>query len=259
VREALGCSDSEAVDICLGQARQLFHDERLGLVGDDEPLHSLVFEPVMNVAGLVPIHVHYLRQVIEWAKARGASIVADEIFTGLWRTGPFLASCELVDLIDIVVISKGLTNGLAPLSAVWVKDGNGLADSYLPGTHSSTYISNELSLAIALEVLPDLQRLYSRARDTARTGLEQHLLSQFLELGGTSVRQFGCAASVRFDSERLCTAIKERALQDTPAGLIFATTGLAKNKLIMHPAANISEAEIKRAAEVLANAIRATA
>jgi adenosylmethionine-8-amino-7-oxononanoate aminotransferase len=107
-----------------------------------------------------------LRRLRAWADARGVYLVADEIAAGMGRTGAILAShlaegpgrVSAAALPDFAVLSKGLTGGVLPLSAVLTTDAiYRLVDAdYFEGRaflHSNTYTGNALGVAVAGAVL----------------------------------------------------------------------------------------------------------
>ena len=107
-----------------------------------------------------------LRRLRAWADAHGVYLIADEIAAGMGRLGAVLAShlaegagrVSLAALPDFAVLSKGLTAGVLPLSAVLTTDAiYGLFDAdYAAGRaflHSNTFTGNALAVAVALAVL----------------------------------------------------------------------------------------------------------
>jgi len=132
-----------------------------------DTLAAIVYEPVLQAAGgMLFFSPDLLRRLRAWADARGVYLIADEIAAGMGRLGAILAS-HLVDgpgrvstaaLPDFAVVSKGLTAGVMPLSAVLTTDDiYGLFDAeYAEGRaflHSNTYTGNALGVAVALAVL----------------------------------------------------------------------------------------------------------
>ncbi len=97
----------------------------------------------------------YLSRAAALCKAANVLFIADEIQTGLGRTGKMLA-CEHEEVrADIVILGKALSGGTLPVSAV-------LADNEImllikPGQHGSTYGGNPLACAVAIEALKVLQ------------------------------------------------------------------------------------------------------
>ena len=132
-----------------------------------ETLAAIVYEPVLQAAGgMLFFSPDLLRRLRAWADAHGVYLIADEIAAGMGRLGAILAS-HLVDgpgristaaLPDFAVLSKGLTAGVLPLSAVLTTDAiYDLFDAdYADGRaflHSNTFTGNALAVAVALAVL----------------------------------------------------------------------------------------------------------
>ena len=121
---------------------------------DDETVGFLV-EPIQGEAGVVIPPDGYLRAARELCTERGVLLMADEIQSGLGRTGTTFA-CEHEDVVpDVYVLGKALGGGIMPLSAV-VADREVLG-VFRPGEHGSTFGGNPLACAIGIEVI-DLLR-----------------------------------------------------------------------------------------------------
>jgi adenosylmethionine-8-amino-7-oxononanoate aminotransferase len=138
-----------------------------GLEAQADTLAAVVYEPVLQAAGGMRLFSpDLLRRLRSWADARGVYLIADEIAAGMGRLGALLAShlaggngrVSLGALPDFAVLSKGLTAGTLPLSAVLTTDavytlfdadyGDGRA--FL---HSNTFTGNALAVAVANAVL----------------------------------------------------------------------------------------------------------
>jgi adenosylmethionine-8-amino-7-oxononanoate aminotransferase len=119
-------------------------------------LAAVVYEPVLQAAGGMRFYSpDLLRRLRAWADARGVYLIADEIAAGMGRLGAMLAS-HLVPgaMPDFAALSKGLTAGFLPLSAVVTTDAvYELFDAdYAEGRaflHSNTYTGNALGVAVA--------------------------------------------------------------------------------------------------------------
>jgi len=132
-----------------------------------DTLAAIVYEPVLQAAGgMLFFSPDLLRRLRRWADARGVYLIADEIAAGMGRLGAMLAShtavgagrTSLAALPDFAVLSKGLTAGVLPLSAVLTTDEiYDLFDAdYADGRaflHSNTFTGNALAVAVALAVL----------------------------------------------------------------------------------------------------------
>jgi adenosylmethionine---8-amino-7-oxononanoate aminotransferase len=137
------------------------------LDGQADTLAAIIYEPVLQAAGgMLLFSPDLLRRLRAWADAHGVYLIADEIAAGMGRLGAVLAShlaegvgrTSLAALPDFAVLSKGLTAGVLPLSAVLTTDAiYALFESdYAEGRaflHSNTFTGNALAVAVALAVL----------------------------------------------------------------------------------------------------------
>jgi ornithine--oxo-acid transaminase len=133
---------------------------------DDDTVAFLV-EPIQGEAGVVVPPDGYLRGARELCSERGVLLMADEIQSGLARTGQTFA-CMYEDVVpDVYVLGKALGGGIMPLSAV-VADREVLG-VFRPGEHGSTFGGNPLACAIGIEVI-DLLRTGEFQRNSADLG-----------------------------------------------------------------------------------------
>lgn len=112
---------------------------------------AFMVEPIQGEAGVVVPDEGYLSGAHELLKRHNALLIADEVQTGLARTGRLLASDYDDVKPDILVLGKALSGGLYPVSAVLANDDIML--TIKPGQHGSTYGGNPLGARIALEAL----------------------------------------------------------------------------------------------------------
>ncbi|OJA00354.1 adenosylmethionine--8-amino-7-oxononanoate transaminase [Rickettsiella grylli] len=126
-------------------------------------LAAIIVEPIVQGAGGMKIYSQdFLYRLRKWTKAHGIYLIADEIMTGLGRTGRILA-CEYAKIKpDFICLSKGLTSGWLPMSVVLTHDRiyNLFYDDYNTGKsflHSHTFSGNALAAAIALECFAILE------------------------------------------------------------------------------------------------------
>jgi ornithine--oxo-acid transaminase len=117
---------------------------------DDDTVAFLV-EPIQGEAGVVVPPDGYLRGARELCSERGVLLIADEIQSGLGRTGTTFASEHEGVVPDVYVLGKALGGGIMPLSAV-VAD-RGILGVFRPGEHGSTFGGNPLACAIGIEVI----------------------------------------------------------------------------------------------------------
>ena len=108
-------------------------------------------EPIQGEAGVVVPDDNYLPEAFHLCKASNVLFIADEVQTGIARTGKMLA-CDHVNVRpDILILGKAVSGGIFPVSAVLADDEIMLAIK--PGEHGSTYGGNPLGCAIAMEAL----------------------------------------------------------------------------------------------------------
>jgi ornithine--oxo-acid transaminase len=144
-RDGFGPFTPGFVTVPYGDAEAL----RAALADDD--VVAFLFEPIQGEAGVVIPPEGYLRSVRELCTERGVLMVADEIQSGLGRTGrTFACDHEGVEP-DVYVLGKALGGGIVPLSAVVA--GDAVLGVLRPGEHGSTFGGNPLACAIGREVI----------------------------------------------------------------------------------------------------------
>jgi ornithine--oxo-acid transaminase len=112
---------------------------------------AVLVEPVQGEAGVIIPQEGYLRQLRQVCDENNVLLIADEIQTGLGRTGRLFA-CDYEGVRpDIVVIGKALSGGFYPVSAVLAD--RPLLSLFKPGEHGSTFGGNPLGIAVAREAL----------------------------------------------------------------------------------------------------------
>ena len=133
----------------------------------DPHVCGFLVEPIQGEAGVMVPAVGYLAQAAALCRAHNVLFMADEIQTGLGRTGKLLACDHEAVHADILILGKALSGGVLPVSAVLAADHIML--TIQPGQHGSTFGGNPLACAVmraALDVLID----EDLARNAARLG-----------------------------------------------------------------------------------------
>jgi ornithine--oxo-acid transaminase len=164
-------------------------------------------EPIQAEGGIRVPGPEYLRDAQALCRRYGTLLVADEVQTGMFRTGPFLASHHFGIKPDMVVLAKALSGGLVPVSAVLMPDEihRSVFSSFKRSiVHASTFSENSLSMRAGLATLAVLEgeRLGERATEV---GME---LQQKLEeaLSGyemvKEVRGRGLLLGIEFTAPR---------------------------------------------------------
>lgn len=116
---------------------------------------GFMFEPIQGEAGVVVPDEGYLKGIRALCTKYNVLMIADEVQTGLARTGKMLA-CDHEDVKpDILILGKALSGGVLPVSAVLAN--NEVMMTIHPGEHGSTYGGNPLACAVAQEALQVLK------------------------------------------------------------------------------------------------------
>ncbi len=116
---------------------------------------AFMFEPIQGEAGVVVPSEGYYKGIRELCDRHNVLMVADEIQTGLCRTGDLLACDHENVRPDIVILGKALSGGILPVSAVLAN--NEIMLTIKPGEHGSTYGGNPLACVVAVAALKVLK------------------------------------------------------------------------------------------------------
>ena len=108
-------------------------------------------EPIQGEAGVVVPSEGYLKNAYELCRQHNVLFIADEVQTGIARTGKLLCCDHHGFKPDILILGKALSGGVLPVSAVLARDEIML--TIKPGEHGSTYGGNPLACAVAMEAL----------------------------------------------------------------------------------------------------------
>lgn len=126
---------------------------------------AVLIEPIQGEAGVVVPPEGYLKGLADACAERNILFVADEIQTGLGRTGKLFASAWEGVRPDVVIVGKALGGGVYPVSAVLAD--NAVMEGFTPGTHGSTFGGNPLGAAVAMASLDVIveEKLSERAAE----------------------------------------------------------------------------------------------
>ncbi|WP_392899387.1 ornithine--oxo-acid transaminase [Streptomyces sp. LN699] len=162
---------------------------------------AVLLEPIQGEAGVLVPPAGYLQGVRDLTRERNVLFLADEIQSGLGRTGRTFALEHEGVVPDMYILGKALGGGVVPVSAV-VADRDVLG-VFRPGEHGSTFGGNPLACAVALEVIAMLRSGEYQQR-AAELGDHLHHELNLLVGGGavTAVRGRGLWAGVDIDPSR---------------------------------------------------------
>lgn len=117
----------------------------------DPNVAGFMVEPIQGEAGVVVPDEHYLKGAYDLCRKRNVLFIADEVQTGIARTGKLLCCDHHGFKPDILVLGKALSGGVLPVSAVLARDEIML--TIQAGEHGSTFGGNPLACAVAMEAL----------------------------------------------------------------------------------------------------------
>lgn len=163
----------------------------------DDNTVAVLLEPIQGEAGIIVPPDDYLPAVRALCSERNVLMIADEIQSGLARTG-YTFACDRWRVVpDVYLLGKALGGGVVPLSAV-VADRDVLGVLH-PGEHGSTFGGNPLAAAIGTTVVSMLARGEFQARATALGAHLHRRLRQLIGHGVQEVRGLGLWAGVDID------------------------------------------------------------
>jgi ornithine--oxo-acid transaminase len=181
---------------------------------------GFLIEPIQGEAGVKVPDEGYLRQAYELCKEANVLFLADEIQTGLCRTGRMLA-CDHEDVKpNILILGKALSGGMLPVSAVLADDEIML--TIKPGEHGSTYGGNPLACKVAIASLQVLkeENMAEKAADLGeqfRAGLQRIKSKHIKTIRGKGLLNAMVIEHPEKEAAlKLCMELKENGLLAKP-------------------------------------------
>lgn len=167
------------------------HGDRIGAV---------VVEPVLGT-GAVPLAPGYVATLLQLRRQHGFLLVADEVATGFGRTGTYFASATWPEPPDVLITSKGLTNGTCAAAAVLVSAE--VAEAFRAAgallAHGETQAGTAVTCAVILATIAEMDRLDAVARSVRLSGRLDAAIAKLLagEPTVTGATGIGCMRSIR--------------------------------------------------------------
>jgi ornithine--oxo-acid transaminase len=216
----------------------------------DPMVAGFLVEPIQGEAGVIVPDQGYLSRAKQYCSDANVLFIADEIQTGLGRTGKMLCCDHEQVSPDILILGKALSGGMMPVSAVLANDEIML--TIKPGEHGSTYGGNPLAARVAIAALEVLKNESMAANAEAmgalmRTELNKLNLPVISEIRGKGLLN---AIEIRHDDPdaawKMCLRMKDHGLLAKP------THG---DKVRFAPPLLINEAQIMEAVSIIGAAI----
>lgn len=209
---------------------------------------AVLVEPILGRGGVVVPAAGALRELGERARAAGAVVIADEIYTGLGRTGPRFRSDDEGLAPDVICLGKAMGGGM-PVSAVLIREEVAQAWGRTRGEaiHTSTFLGNPLACAAAMAALDVLDDAETTAQ-IASCG--EHLAGVLREVVGGRVTRAGLLLGVALDGGAARSLAVSRALLER--GYIALTGGVRGDVLTLTPPCVLTRAQAEGFAAALA-------
>ena len=231
---------------------------------------GFMVEPIQGEAGVFVPDDHFIPEAAELCRAHNVLFIADEIQTGIARTGALLRVCgdctcqhqcerqaATYTRPDILILGKALSGGVYPVSAVLADDA--VMHVIKPGQHGSTFGGNPLACAVATEALKVVndEKLIQNARKLGKRFRER--MQQLVDSSDllTLVRGKGLLNAVVINDSpdsktawNLCVALKENGLLAKP------THG---NIIRFAPPLVMTEAQLEDCCDIIERTVRAFA
>jgi ornithine--oxo-acid transaminase len=217
----------------------------------DKNVAAFMFEPIQGEAGVVIPDEGYISGVRKLCTDYNVLMIADEIQTGLARTGKMLACDHENVKPDILILGKALSGGTLPISAVLANDNIML--TIKPGEHGSTYGGNPLACRVAITALQVLKDEHMSENAERMGVIFRSALTKLNSPFITTIRGRGLLNAIVIKHENpdaaweLCLILKENGLLAKP------THG---DKIRFAPPLTISKSEIMECVGIIEKSLQ---
>lgn len=221
----------------------------------------IVIEPVLGEGGYVVPPLEFMRELRALCDQHGILLIADEVQSGMGRTGKWFALEHFDVQPDVLITAKGIASGM-PLSALVTR--RDLMDKWIPGSHGGTYGGNAVSCAAAVATIQVMKEEHLVENALARgaqllTGLLK-LQHNFESIG--DVRGLGLMTATEFskaNGEPATDTAKAVVKAAFERGLMLLTCGTYDNVIRWIPPLVVTAEQIDEALKIFASALDAAA
>ena len=193
------------------------------LKNDAQNIAAFLVEPIQGEAGVYVPDENFLKNALELCKKYNVLFIADEVQTGIARTGKLIACHHENVQPDILILGKALSGGMYPVSAVLANDE--IMNVIKPGQHGSTFGGNPIACAVAIAALDvvEEEKLSERAEELGK--LFRSEIEKLIEKSDliTKVRGKGLLNAILINDTpesstawNLCLQLKENGLLAKP-------------------------------------------
>jgi len=264
-----GMSKEEYGAHCIAQFERLFETEYYGVwdaKAKEAEFAAFFVEPIQGTGGYVIPPKNFFVDLKRVLDKYGILLVVDEIQMGIYRTGKLWSIEHFGVTPDILVFGKAITNGLNPLSGIWAREALINPTAFPPGSTHSTFASNPLGTAVALEAV---RMLDDEDYESSVAAKGAYLLEGLRELKrrhriigdvdglGLALRIEICATDGFTPDKATTDRLVDEALRadlevnGKRYGLVLDIGGYYKNVITLAPALTISQDEMELALALL--------
>ena len=249
------CPNRPAAGGCHSDCLRVIEDQLFKTILSPDEVAAIVFEPILGEGGYIVPPPEFFEELKAISKRHGILLIADEVQSGMGRTGKMFAVEHFGVEPDIIAIAKGVASGL-PLGAIVAR---AELMSWPPGSHASTFGGNPISCAAALETIRLIEaELMQNAADVG-----EHLLQSLRKLESRcpvigDVRGLGLMIGIELVKDQ-STKEKAGAWRDLAVQRCFEKglliLGCGENTLRLMPPLIVSRAQADAAVEILEDAL----
>ncbi len=211
----------------------------------DDTVCAVMIEYVQGEGGVNPLESAYVDELYKLCGEKDVLVIADEVQTGVGRTGTFLAGEQYAKRADITTLAKGIAGGL-PMGVCLANEK--CMDVLGKGTHGSTFGGNPVACAGAMVVLDTVGQPDFLASVLAKGAHIRAALQQCEEVA--EITGLGMMLGIRLKTKSAPDVLNEALRQ----GLLVLT---AKEKIRLLPPLNITEAELDAGLSILKKCLTA--
>jgi 4-aminobutyrate aminotransferase-like enzyme len=247
-----GMSDEDAKKFALKELKRILKSQSA-----PEETACIIIEPIQGEGGFVVPPAGFLKALREICDEYGIMLIADEIQSGMARTGKFFAVQHEDVLPDIMTMAKGIASGMV-LSGIAYK--SSLSSKWITGSHGGTYGANPVSCAAAVATIKVLkeENLCQNAADRGAElvkGLKE-IQKEFPVIGDIRGRGLMIATEFTKDGNPDPDTVKKVIANAQADGLLLLNCGTFVNVIRWIPPLVVNAAQIQDALGIFRNALK---
>jgi 4-aminobutyrate aminotransferase len=153
---AYRCVHGHGPETCGGEILEMLQNDMFKRLFDPEDVAAIIIEPIQGEGGYIPAPKFFLQELQSICRKHGIMLIADEVQSGMGRTGKWWAYEHAGIEPDIITVAKGIASGL-PLSAFIAKES---VMKWGPGAHGTTFGGNPVAIAASLVTMDLIESEY---------------------------------------------------------------------------------------------------